>query len=511
MKSQLKRIGPISLILIAILVVGSYMLYGTGENADAWSVSGTVQVVEVVISSEVGGRIGEVMVEEGDNVRVGDVLIRFEDELLQAQRDQAIATLNQAHTEYSLIANQPMKEQRQLAITTAQIELLQAQQALQELIDNADLARALAQQAIEDAEQNLEDLLSPELQQALALENIVIAEQAIDDAEKYLIILSSPPPQFAIDQAYGNMLMAENKVNKTLVDIELAKQKQKLGPKRYWPKEIRSEYRSQFRRLIKNLEIKLAWEQLAYQNATEKYSELLKSVDPIDLALADADLAIAQAQLTQAQREYDRIKDGPNQSDIAVLEAQIDFAKREYEALNDGLDPEDLAFAQTRFQSAKANLALAQSDTRAEQLAVVQAQIEAAEAALSVLQTRLNKLVLTAPVDGTVLQSFVETGEVVDSGKAVVTLANLTDLTITVYIPAYQYKEIKLGDQAMITVNAFTDEIFYATVTHFTEQIGYTPLNIEDRFVNTFAVVLTINDPDGKIKPGMPAEVIFGN
>jgi len=462
----------------------------------------------------VGGQIDELMVEEGDMVQVGDVLVRFEDEMLQAQYEQAEAALYQAQVNYELIAAQPLSEQRRVAIAAAQLELLSAQQALGDLIDNAELARAHAQQTLEDAEQTLEDLLNPELQQAIALEAIAIAEQAIDQAEKYLGIVSSPAPQSAVDQAYANMLMAENRVNKTMEDIELAKQKQKHGPESYWPKEFKKEFIGQFRKLIENLEIKLAWDQLAYQNATEKYIDLLKPIDPIELAVAQADLVIAQAQLEQALREYERIKDGPSEADIALLEARIDVARREYEDFEDGPNPDELALAQARIHYAEANLELAQSDTIQERLAVAQAQVDAARAALRLIQTQLDKLVLTAPVDGIVLGRYVEAGEVVVPGKVAVTLADLDEPTITIYLPEDRQTSINLGDGAVVELNSFPGERFNATVTRIASQNEYILRNVqtaEDRHETVFAVELTVSNPDGKLKPGMPADVEFGD
>ena len=512
MSNQFKRFRLIAVILIAILVI-LYILVGIGDDAKTLTASGTIEVVEVAVAIETGGQIAEVLVEEGDPVQAGDVLVRFEDEILQAQFDLAEAALAQVKIDYDLIAAQPLNEQRQVAIAAAQIELLNAEQVLQDLIDNADLARAHAQQAVEEAEHALEDLLNPELQQAVALENIAIAEQAIDEAEKFLTMVSSPPPQSSIDQVYANMLMDENKVNKTLDDLDLANKKLKYGPAKYWPKEIKDKYRRQFRNLIKNLEIKLAWDQLAYQNATEKYNELLKPVDPIELAMAQADLAISQAQLEQAQRDYERIKDGPSKADIAVLAAQINVAKREYEDLGQGPDPDDLALAHARVRNAEANLSLAQVDTIQEQLAVAQAQIEAAEAALSMIQTQLDKQFLTAPVDGTVLQRFVEAGEVVVSGRAAITLANLDDLTITVYLPDDRYGENDLGEEVLVTVDSFPNEAFSAVVIRIADETEFTPRNVqtaEGRRSTVFPVELAVNDPDGVLKPGMPADVTFG-
>jgi HlyD family secretion protein len=234
----------------------------------------------------------------------------------------------------------------------------------------------------------------------------------------------------------------------------------------------------------------------------------------VDIAVADADLATARAQLADARREYARIKDGPSTADIAVLEARIDFARREYEALENGPDPDDLALAEARVQRAEANLILAQADTIQEQLDVAQAQVDAAKAALSVIQTRLDKLDLTAPVDGIVLYRSIEAGEVVMPGRAAVTIGNLDDLTITVYIPEDRYGKIALGDQAIVKVDSYPGETFNGTVIRISDRAEYTPRNVqtaEGRRSTVFAVELAVEDPDGNLKPGMPTDVTFSD
>jgi HlyD family secretion protein len=490
-----RRFIPIVIILvIAGAAVYYYLNYVVDEKEGIINASGTVEAAEVMVAIEVGGQIAEVMVEEGDPVRIGDVLVRFEDEMLQAQYEHAEETLAQAQVNYELIVAQPLSEQRQVAISAAQLELLIAEQALQDLIDNADLACAHAQQALEDAEQALEDLLNPELQQTIALEAIALAEKMVDQAEKRARNLKSTADQADIDAAEADVVLARDALDKARDDFE---------PYAGKPEDnlTRAHYQSLF-----------AAAQQVYDAAVRKLNALSGTGADVDIAVADADLATARAQLEEAQREYERIKDSPSEADIAVLEAQIDVAKREYEALENGPDPDDLAMAEARVQSAEANLALAQADTIQEQLDVAQAQVDAAEAALGIIQTQLDKLVLTAPVDGIVLYRYVEAGEVVMAGRAAITIGNLDDLTITVYVPEDRYGQIDLGDQAIVNVDSFPGETFLGIVIRIADRAEYTPRNVqtaEGRRTTVFAIELSVDDPDDKLKPGMPADVKF--
>jgi HlyD family secretion protein len=495
MHKNIKRFIPIVFILIIASVAGYYYYnYLAISDSETLTASGTVEAVEVVVAVEVGGQIAEVMVEEGATIQAGDVLVRFKDEILQAQYEQAEVALSQAQANYNLIASQPLNEQRQVAIAAAQLELLSAQQALQALIDNADLACAHAQQAVEDAEQALEDLLDPDLQQAIALETIANARKLIDQAEKRARNLKSSASQADIDAAEADVVLAGDALDKAQDDFE---------PYAGKPDDnlTRAHYQS-----------RLAAAQQVYDAAVRRLNALSGTGADVDIAVADADLATANAQLEQSQRDYERIKDGPSEADIAVLEAQIDIARQEYEARINGPDPDELALAQARVESAEAVLALAQSDTIQEQLAVALAQLDAAQAALSVIQIQLDKLVLTAPVDGIVLYRSVEAGEVVMPGRSAITIGNLDDLTITVYVPEDRYGQIRLGDQAVILIDSFPREGFTGTVIRIADQAEYTPRNVqtaEGRSTTVFAVDLSVDDPSGKLKPGMPADVDF--
>ncbi len=65
-----------------------------------------------------------------------------------------------------------------------------------------------------------------------------------------------------------------------------------------------------------------------------------------------------------------------------------------------------------------------------------------------------------------------------------------------------------------MTVDSFPGEIFVATVSHIAEQAEFTPRNVqtvEGRTSTVFAIKLQVQDPAGKLKPGMPADVVFGN
>ena len=89
---------PVIIILVLAVLVGGYFgiraLLVKGDGA--LSASGTIEAVNVTLSPEIGGKIVEVDVDEGDVVKTGDPLFRLDDSLLQAQRAVAAASLDLA-------------------------------------------------------------------------------------------------------------------------------------------------------------------------------------------------------------------------------------------------------------------------------------------------------------------------------------------------------------------------------------------------------------------------------
>ena len=94
------------------------------------------------------------------------------------------------------------------------------------------------------------------------------------------------------------------------------------------------------------------------------------------------------------------------------------------------------------------------------------------------------------------------------------TLADLGNLTITVYVPETRLNEIKLGQGASVTIDVASGEspVFTAEIIHIADQAEFTPRNVqtvEGRSSTVYAVKLKVTDPDGKLKIGMPADVVF--
>jgi HlyD family secretion protein len=451
----MKIIKPLVLLTIlaalAVLLTGcelpAELDFTSTEAEDVIRASGTVEAVEVVISSAEGGRVAEVSVSEGDRVELNDPMFRLEDKILESQFHQAESALAVTQANYDLVAAGLTEEQKQAAISAARLELLFAEQALDTLYEDNEIALALAGQ------------------------DIAAAEKRIDDAERRLRNYTHQAPQADIDQAYANMVLALDELEDAQDDYRDFGENKEIHKTEVWA----TYYSAQ------------AQAQKDYDSSVRHYNALQAGGNAIDIAVAEADLALAQAHLASAQKDYQTLQNGPDPDDVALAEAQVDLAK--------------------------AQLALAEVESPTpEQLAVSQAQVDSAGANLEAVQVLIDKLIVITPIDGVVTTRNVEPGELTQPGVAAMTISQLDELTVTVYISENQYGQINLGDSAELKVDSFPFETFSAMVTRIADQAEYTPRNVqtqEDRQTTVYAVELSVEDPDGKLKPGMPTDVIF--
>jgi len=244
-----------------------------------------------------------------------------------------------------------------------------------------------------------------------------------------------------------------------------------------------------------------------------------KSEDDVDRALFQSRVAEAQKQYDALVTRYNNLVGTSNQYELALAEAntelfnaQVEDARRRYEEVMAAPDPDAVQLAEARLEAAKTRLALAEADPSPEQLALAQTQIDAAQTAVSTIQTQIEKMTLRAPMDGIVLTRSVEPGEFVAPGAPLLALARLDDLSITVFVPEDRYGAIRLGQEAQVEVDSFPGETFLATVMRIASEAEFTPRNVqteEGRRTTVFAVELAVKNPEGKLKPGMPADVSF--
>ena len=238
------------------------------------------------------------------------------------------------------------------------------------------------------------------------------------------------------------------------------------------------------------------------------------------LAIAQANVDAAQVAVADLEATYDdmskAVRDSAAGQEIKlrrdVARANLQTALAQQRLTQAGARPEQLDAARAQLDAANAQVgaAQAQADTAAKQADAAAAQAAAARAALAVLDSQIAQLTISAPIDGVVLTRSIEPGEYAGPGAALLVVGNLGALTITVYVPEDRLSEVSLGQTAEVRIDS--GETSSGTVAHIADQAEFTPRNVqtpEGRRSTVFAIKLAVDNPDGRLKPGMPADVAF--
>jgi HlyD family secretion protein len=163
---------------------------------------------------------------------------------------------------------------------------------------------------------------------------------------------------------------------------------------------------------------------------------------------------------------------------------------------------------------AKAKLDELQAGPTAEEVAVAEAQVAQARSAISALETKIEKMTLRSPIAGLVTSRSVHEGEAAIAGATLLSVANLDEVQLTVYIPEDKLGRVYLGQQVEVQVDSFPGRVFTGTVSYISQQAEFTPRNVqteEERVNMVFAVRVRLPNPDHLLKPGMPADAVISD
>ena len=252
--------------------------------------------------------------------------------------------------------------------------------------------------------------------------------------------------------------------------------------------------------------------------------QLLAMVDPgsIELELNQAEL---RSEVMQAQLEL--LLAGAREEDLQLAEASLDQARQSFELVEKtytrikssyeggGTSTSefdkartDLDQARSRVRAAEAQLEKLQGLVRPQELRSARAQVAEAQAAAQRVRARLTDTRIVAPRGGTITTKVREAGEYVTPGIPLFTIADLTRVRLTIYVPELDLPKIVLGQNAAVYVDGRPGQAFTGRITHVAEEAEFTPKNVqttEARSKLVYAVEIGLDNPDGVFKIGMPA------
>ena len=461
MHDNKRMLIPVALIIILIIAGGWYLVTQNQKAAEPGPLggSGTVEAVEVTVSPEVSGRVVEVLVEEGQSVQAGDLLFRLDDTLLLAQQAQAQTALEAAQAGLEVAhAALPLA---QASVDSAQVqydlELLNARSQAQPLRETDWAAR-------------------PPAEFGMPVWYFTKAEEIA-------------AAQAELDAATLNLEAEQTDFEAVMADVTNAD--------------------------LLEAEAHLAEAQAAFLVAQAVLDRAQRQNDAELRDIAQNEFDAAKAELDAAQQDYDDLLSEQDAADVLEARARLAVAQERYETALDRYNSLQTGEYSPRLRAAETALAQAQAGVTQAEAKITQAEtaVTQAQAQLELLDVQLGKLAVYAPVQAVVLARSIEPGEVVQVGASALTLGRLDSLTITLYLAEDRYGEVSLGQAATVTVDSFPTRSFAAAVVRIADRAEFTPRNVQTddgRRTTVFAIKLTVEDPEGLLKPGMPADVTFG-
>lgn len=263
------------------------------------------------------------------------------------------------------------------------------------------------------------------------------------------------------------------------------------------------------------------------EGETARRGDTLAALDRADL---NARLSQAQAQQTAAQALLEEMLHGPRPEELAqaheadsvatarLVDAQQDYARMQTLLRGNVISQQTfdksrttLDVAQSQKHQAEQELTLVRAGPRPERVTAQRAVVAQAEGGVRQALASLTNAIVVAPFDGVVTVRNHEPGETVSAGAPVVTMSNLADRWVRVYIPEDRIGLVHLGESATIRTDTYRGKSYQGTVSFISPEAEFTPRNVqtpEERVKLVYAVkVRVVDDAANELKPGMPADV----
>jgi HlyD family secretion protein len=232
---------------------------------------------------------------------------------------------------------------------------------------------------------------------------------------------------------------------------------------------------------------------------SEGLRKLRNGARPEEIAQARAALAAADAEAANARSQLERLQSISDASQGRAVSTQ------DLEA----------ATTQQRMSEAQAKqireaLTLTLAGPRKEDIDQAQAQLDAAQAQLALLQQQLKDAELVSPVDGVVRNRLMEPGELATPQRPVFSIAIAHPKWVRAYVSETDLGRIAPGMKASITTDSAPQTAVEGSISFISSSAEFTPKTVQTEELRTslvYEVRILVQDPDDRLRLGMPATV----
>ncbi len=260
------------------------------------------------------------------------------------------------------------------------------------------------------------------------------------------------------------------------------------------------------------------------EGETVKAGQTVAKLDPADYELRREEL---RAVLAQAQAQLDLMQAGSRDEDVRRARAQLAEAQASVRNSHADLERARRLFAtgtvtKKQLDDAQAldDRATAAADAaaraldrlvngnRPEEIRAAQAQVAQAKARIAQTDKAIADCTVVSPVEGFVTARNREDGEYAVPGAPLLTVSRLDEVWLSLCVPETRLGKVKLGQSAWVRVDGL-EQLFEGKVTFVAAEAEFTPRNTqtpEERAKLVYRIRVTLRNPQGVFKPGMPAD-----
>ena len=196
----------------------------------------------------------------------------------------------------------------------------------------------------------------------------------------------------------------------------------------------------------------------------------------LDTATLEAELAEAKLNVAATQEKEAVAKASIVRVQAAIELAKIEVARSRNLVAQRAGSQRELDMRVMALKTSGASLLEEEAKLR-----TIQQEVNVAQAKLAPIQTRIDDATLRSPVEGRVLYRLTEVGEVVAAGGKALTLVNLDDVYMEIFLPSEQAAKLKIGAEARLTVDAAPGGAVAGFVSFVSPEAQFTPKQVETR------------------------------
>ena len=471
-------IGAVAVIVIALGAIGATrMNIGFGGKKEESEVkqevvrrgeflvrvreSGNLRsFIEIDVRSNVEGEIVKIHVDEGQEVEMGQPLLRIDEKQILEQKKQAEANFNarQAELERARLRIKITEKQQESSLAQAKNSVLKAQATLDSFVANT-------QQRVTEAE-----ALVATTKNSLDQDNIALKQAEI-----------------ALGQANLTLERAESSVESAKISYETTESEHERN-KELYDKQLIS------KQALENSQRQLVVAKSQYDTALKEVESQKETIKSQDENLNTRKKAIENRESTLEL----------NKKNVETLKKSLKAQRKQYEA---------------EFEDSQTRLLQIQETTEEEKELTIHSEVSAqasllqAESQLKSQQERHDWTTVTAPMAGTITRLIVEEGEIITSGRssfsrgeAIMRIADLNQMIVRTQINQVEIGKIEEEQRAEITVDSYPNRVFPGRVSEISPSATQRGPGNQSSVI-TFEVDVEVIGSPPELFPGMSADV----